>query len=197
MAITKTYQTKKECARLMIEDMITSIDSSLITDNDNPEWFENWEFMTTPDYADEYDPDYDYKDPETGLVMTNAPMWNTWFETNDYLDRHIDGNEQDIAELGFTLIYREGEFWGLGIDGCGYDFYSSHWVPLYEYVGLKWHDDIACPDCSPCDKNSVLPFVIMNEDTMNEYYTCPKCGKKLHKWETKDCIRFDACDIED
>ena len=27
------------------------------------------------------------------------------------------------------------------MDGCGYDFYLEHWVPLYKARGLKWHDE--------------------------------------------------------
>ena len=29
----------------------------------------------------------------------------------------------------------------LGVDGCGYDFYESHWIPLYKKIGLRWHDE--------------------------------------------------------
>lgn len=27
----------------------------------------------------------------------------------------------------------------LGIDGAGYDFYESHWIPLYKTLGYSWH----------------------------------------------------------
>lgn len=27
----------------------------------------------------------------------------------------------------------------LGINGAGYDFYESHWIPLYHALGLEWH----------------------------------------------------------
>ena len=26
------------------------------------------------------------------------------------------------------------------IDGAGYDFYESHWIPLYKARGLQWHE---------------------------------------------------------
>lgn len=46
-----------------------------------------------------------------------------------------------MSEYGFR-IFESGEFgYWFGIDGAGYDFYKSHWIPLYKKRGLKWHDE--------------------------------------------------------
>lgn len=29
----------------------------------------------------------------------------------------------------------------IGIDGAGYDFYESHWIPLYTVRGLEYHSE--------------------------------------------------------
>lgn len=132
MSITRTYDTKKDCARLMVEDRFTCIDSTLITDCE--EWWEAWEFR-----AEVEEPEEDgWSD---GLGYVDAPMWSTWFEVSDgLLLDWIEGKRKEVAALGFTLIYRQAELWGLGIDGAGYDFYESHWIPLYDLLGLTWHE---------------------------------------------------------
>jgi len=70
------------------------------------------------------------------------PMWgwmwmfgdsadNFWFEEKDGV--------QLIADCGFR-IYEIEEGYIFGIDGAGYDFYESHWIPLYKARGLQWHN---------------------------------------------------------
>lgn len=45
-----------------------------------------------------------------------------------------------MSQCGFR-IFKSFEFgYFFGIDGAGYDFYESHWLPLYEARGLMWHD---------------------------------------------------------
>lgn len=73
----------------------------------------------------------------------SLPMWGTMWQfgnsCDDYWLEELDGL-QLMSNCGFR-IYEHDE-WGyfFGIDGCGYDFYSEHWLPLYEARGLKWHD---------------------------------------------------------
>ena len=44
-----------------------------------------------------------------------------------------------LFRSGFR-IYESEEFgYFFGIDGAGYNFYDSHWIPLYDARGLKWH----------------------------------------------------------
>lgn len=74
------------------------------------------------------------------------PMWGTLWTFGDSIDEEWANGEylgphlQDMADCGFR-IYEQEDF-GLifGIDGCGYDFYESHWIPLYKARGLKWHE---------------------------------------------------------
>jgi hypothetical protein len=74
------------------------------------------------------------------------PMWGTLWSFGDSADDYwlsdLDGIRL-MSECGFRIY--EHEEWGyfFGIDGCGYDFYEAHWVPLYKARGLHWHDEKA------------------------------------------------------
>lgn len=69
------------------------------------------------------------------------PMWGTmWMFGNSCDERWIEDkeNRQKMADCGFR-IYEIDEGIIFGIDGAGYDFYESHWIPLYKQRGLNWH----------------------------------------------------------
>lgn len=71
------------------------------------------------------------------------PMWGTMWSFGDPCDIWWVENGAGIEALsscGF-LVYRHDDF-GIffGINGAGYDFYESHWIPLYRARGLEWHD---------------------------------------------------------
>lgn len=72
------------------------------------------------------------------------PMWGTMWQMNDSCDtdwiENHDGIEA-LKECGFRVY--ESETFGIffGVDGCGYDFYEPHWIPLYEKRGLHWSDE--------------------------------------------------------
>jgi hypothetical protein len=70
------------------------------------------------------------------------PMWGTMWTFGSSLDDHwVKENLETMRECGFW-VYESDELGVLvGINGAGYDFYESHWVPLYEARGLKWHDE--------------------------------------------------------
>lgn len=72
------------------------------------------------------------------------PMWGWMWQMTDPCDVHwIEEGEgiKVLSECGFR-VYEHDEFgYFFGIDGCGYDFYESHWEPLYLKRGLKWHKD--------------------------------------------------------
>lgn len=130
--ITRTYSTKKECAHLFVEDRFDNIDSTMVTDF--PEWYEKYSFRGVSD-------EEGFEADDDGLGCVEQPMWNTWFEPSDsWIWEEIDSRAIEVAVFGFTLIYRDGWFWGLGIDGAGYDFYEAHWIPLYDLLGLTWHE---------------------------------------------------------
>lgn len=79
---------------------------------------------------------------------SKLPMWGTMWSFSDscdnyWLDRpEIDGSDgiTVMSQCGFRIFksYEFGYFFG--IDGAGYDFYESHWLPLYKARGLEWHD---------------------------------------------------------
>lgn len=46
-----------------------------------------------------------------------------------------------MADCGFRVYKQEDYEYIFGIDGAGYDFYESHWCPLYKARGLHWHKD--------------------------------------------------------
>lgn len=77
------------------------------------------------------------------------PMWGTMWAFGDRLDNDwLDGEYcesglQAMADCGFRVYEQEDYGYVFGIDGCGYDFYEAHWIPLYEARGLHWHEEEA------------------------------------------------------
>lgn len=72
------------------------------------------------------------------------PMWGTMWQfgnsCDDYWLEAEDGT-RIMSNLGFRIYYNEDWGYFFGIDGCGYDFYGAHWIPLYKARGLKWHKE--------------------------------------------------------
>jgi hypothetical protein len=69
------------------------------------------------------------------------PMWSYLWNPDEILDEGwIIDNLEIVAECGFRIYETEEIGVFIGIDGAGYDFYESHWIPLYKARGLKWHD---------------------------------------------------------
>ena len=71
------------------------------------------------------------------------PMWGTMWSFGDCCDDHWledEGGIEVMSSHGIRVF--EHDEWGyfFGIDGAGYDFYESHWIPLYRARGLHWHD---------------------------------------------------------
>ena len=71
------------------------------------------------------------------------PMWGWMWQFDDSADDYWleeMGGIQIMSDCGFRIY--ESDDWGyfFGIDGAGYDFYESHWMPLYRKRGLQWHD---------------------------------------------------------
>lgn len=71
------------------------------------------------------------------------PMWGTVWQFSDPCDKWWLEDEDGITTMsscGFR-VYKHDEYgYFFGIDGCGYDFYEQHWIPLYKKRGLKWHE---------------------------------------------------------
>ena len=72
------------------------------------------------------------------------PMWGTMWLTdfNGLIGYRLQNNDnflRQLSEIGFR-VWETMEGYLLGIDGAGYDFYEEHWIPLYNLLGLKWHN---------------------------------------------------------
>ncbi len=82
------------------------------------------------------------------------PMWSTMWIVKDSVDARnilklqVTDNEdensetygfQQLKDLGIYSFMIDGEI-VLGINGAGYDFWESHWTPLYDALGYNWHD---------------------------------------------------------
>lgn len=74
---------------------------------------------------------------------TTLPMWGYMWTFGDSSDEawareHLE----EVSACGFRIYEDEDDSTlYLGIDGAGYNFYSSHWEPLYKARGLKWHSE--------------------------------------------------------
>ena len=70
------------------------------------------------------------------------PMWGTLWSFDDSCDDYWleeMGGLQIMADCGFRIYKQEDFGYVFGIDGCGYNFYEAHWIPLYKARGLQWH----------------------------------------------------------
>lgn len=76
---------------------------------------------------------------------SSLPMWGTMWAFHDSIDNDWLSGEfgtnglQRMADCGFRIYEQEDYGYIFGIDGAGYDFYESHWIPLYRARGLRWH----------------------------------------------------------
>lgn len=135
------YKTKDEAVHGFVRDSFSYIDGEVrdLLGYDPCKDTLYFAVAFDEDYSDDYwsdEPDDD------GLVCTGEPMWGTWFFIDEgCLRRRVNRDKRAVSELGFTLICdaSDGEVVALGIDGCGYDFYSHHWTPLYDWLGYHWH----------------------------------------------------------
>lgn len=81
--------------------------------------------------------------PEDGYMDSpyNLPMWGwMWLVNDSYVEHKIRGNIDEMDKLGFSVFEDNDGRLFLGIDGAGYSFYDEHWIPLYDWFGLHWHD---------------------------------------------------------
>lgn len=70
------------------------------------------------------------------------PMWGTMWELKNICDEEwLKDHLQAVADCGFRIYESEDYGYLIGIDGAGYDFYESHWIPLYKARGLHWHKE--------------------------------------------------------
>ena len=80
-------------------------------------------------------------------------MWGTMWLVNNSIDIEriekmlVPKNDEDDEMYGSQEVKNTGIYafkvadeLVLGINGAGYDFFDAHWIPLYEALGLQWHD---------------------------------------------------------
>lgn len=130
--IKNIYKTKDECVRYYM-DQFDLFPSNVLElgDNYNLDTYD-WQGFCFSEWDEE----------EQEMVFASPPMWNNWFIPRDLLCRDfIENHEEEVSKCGFTIINYDGEFFALGVDGCGYSFAEAHFKPLYELEGLKWHDE--------------------------------------------------------
>ena len=73
------------------------------------------------------------------MKLPCLPMWGTMWSFGDSADDEwLEDHLQVMADYGFRIYEHEDYGYIFGIDGCGYDFYEGHWIPLYKARGLKW-----------------------------------------------------------
>lgn len=75
---------------------------------------------------------------DDGLPMWGT-MWSFGDSCDDYWLEELDGIRL-MSECGFRIYHNDEFGYFFGIDGAGYDFYESHWIPLYKARGLHWHE---------------------------------------------------------
>lgn len=150
MAVIRKYETKDECVGFFIDEDFDLLDSTIITEF--PDWEEHWSFVDMFD-PELYDEDYvteniGWYDEDAGLMYykprytgNGAPAWNDWFvPSNSFMERWCLMNLKEVCECGFVLVMHDDEFYALAVDGAGYSFKHAHFEPLYDSVGLKWHE---------------------------------------------------------
>lgn len=120
------FDTKREAARAMIEKCFSCIPLDLI----EKAYFNGWD-------------DYRFENitplSEEEVEDSGLPMWSTLFLINDdVILSRVKEDLQAVKELGFLIYIDDEDRLYLGINGCGYDFYAEHWIPLYEWLGLSW-----------------------------------------------------------
>lgn len=90
------------------------------------------------------------------------PVWGTLWSFSDSCDKWWLGeNLQAVANCGFRIYESEDYEYLIGIDGAGYDFYESHWIPLYKVRGLQWHKE----EEETCEE----PSDVANSDSQSDY----------------------------
>lgn len=69
------------------------------------------------------------------------PMWSTLWRMPSIDQEWLMDHLTEVANCGFRIYDQEDYGLIIGIDGCGYDFYEQHWIPLYKLRGLHWHKE--------------------------------------------------------
>ena len=69
----------------------------------------------------------------------DLPMWGTMWTVSNLDGDWIRNNLETVRECCIWVFESDELDVLIGIDGAGYDFYESHWIPFYKARGLQWH----------------------------------------------------------
>ena len=110
------------------------------------------EFIVPPDdmyLKEDFLEDYNYKkwlnkyenkfqQWKEDVINNHYPMWNTIWKCDEFYlnSEYCDYNKLWRLGIGIISHPERGNF--LFINGAGYDFYETHWKPLFKM--LKWID---------------------------------------------------------
>lgn len=80
--------------------------------------------------------------PEAGLTVDEPALVDAardaWADQSDDNYFLASCGWQDVGGTGILAIEVDGDLF-LGVNGAGYSFYDSHWIPLYKALGYSWH----------------------------------------------------------
>ena len=69
---------------------------------------------------------------------TFFPSWSTMWEFSNIKEKQA----KLVAKCGFDMYKLEEDGTILiGIDGGGCDFFDEYWLPLYDAMNMRWHDE--------------------------------------------------------
>lgn len=129
--IKRIYKTKRECVELMVNEDFNAV--------------RPWDFLSEEEIYERF---FFYGEPEDEdgtepIDLVCCPMWSYWWVPNDSVVRRwIENHYQEVVDCGFTIVEdADGYFYAIGIDGCGYSFFDTHFLRLYNAQGLHWHDE--------------------------------------------------------
>ena len=74
------------------------------------------------------------------VLPAYARMWS-FREPIDVAWLEERGGLEVMSDCGFRIFESSVFGYFFGIDGANYDFYESHWIPLYKARGLHWHSE--------------------------------------------------------
>lgn len=68
--------------------------------------------------------------------LDDKPQWSTLWALY-----HKPSYEEIMKynDCGISVYETESSDFYIGINGCGYDFFEAHWLPLYRVEGVGWH----------------------------------------------------------
>lgn len=129
------FKVEDGCDNRSIKKMLVAIGVSTDDDiSDIREFIEEKGIdVTLDDYllGEPEDEDYD-------LEKVVDAVNEEWRESYDEDCALADSGWEAVGTTGLIAREFDGHLL-LGVNGAGYDFFESHWIPLYKALGYSWH----------------------------------------------------------